>query len=468
MIAKLRPLGLACVVVVSLSVTGALAAQPVPTQNSYTAFVAALSALTAAGNSVIQGERNAGRLAEIRQALTTKLLSTLPAKAQSAAAAAPAAPAAAGAQPPAKPATTISLDGVLDEALLLCHFRAAKIPIVDPGQLSRRDPEASITVNHLLTVAQQNYLNLVISQLQAITPPNASDIPSALKELFTSYQVNAPDASLQPSAVQKIAKQVEDSCDDDLKEFDAAYYGKKIQPPAGAASLAAPVPLASATGLPALSFLGPIGVLFDTATGILAPVFVDLSNFIVAAREKRAISKFLSDTNRQKTLRDEGLALGRSTSDYLFAQRLEFAGAFAEQIAAIRSIDIDLTKIDSCKAPVDKMFARSASGAPSQFFMSCYHAVWAQLQDAVDNALKTASSYDQVADAGDTNTAINNYKKITTDSNFAIIANSSDVVSKDKFWQEVNDLISFAGAVSNAFSKSNVTKLQQAFDAVSK
>jgi hypothetical protein len=209
-------------------------------------------------------------------------------------------------------------------------------------------------------------------------------------------------------------------------------------------------------------------VLFDTATGILAPVFVDLSNFIVAAREKRAISKFLSDTNRQKTLRDEGLALGRSTSDYLFAQRLEFAGAFAEQIAAIRSIDIDLTKIDSCKAPVDKMFARSASGAPSQFFMSCYHAVWAQLQDAVDNALKTASSYDQVADAGDTNTAINNYKKITTDSNFAIIANSSDVVSKDKFWQEVNDLISFAGAVSNAFSKSNVTKLQQAFDAVSK
>ena len=429
-------------------------AQSVGTQNAYSAFVTALSALTAASNGVIQNERNAGRLDKIRQALTSELLAKLPSQQAS-----PIAPP----SPPPAPgsATTISLRAALDESTMLCDFRWNTMKIVAKGDLSQRDKNASITVDQLATVAAQNYLNTVVSQLKGITPPAATDIPSALKELFASYQIKAPTTSLQPNAIEKIRKSVEASCEEDLKEFDAAYYGRKIQ--IGPAVASAPA-AAAGTGLPSLSFLGPIGSAFDTIAGILSPVFIDVSNFIVAQKQKKEIADYLSSPGVEPALKTEGNALGRTESDYLFAQRLSLAGAFAEELAVIRSIKIDLAKIDDCAAPSDVISRRSPKGPPSVEFMACYHAVWAKYQSAVDDALKTATAYDQLADAGDTSTALNSYATIMY--NYNDIVSSSDSVNSTDFWTAVSQIVTFAGAVTNATSSDNLAKIKKALDAV--
>jgi hypothetical protein len=433
-------------------------AQSDGTKNAYTAFVTALSALTAASNNLIQNERNAGRLTKIRQTLTAELLAKLPIQ-QS---------------PPPPPVTTpsptptatqvrnttISLRDALDEASLLCDFRSKKMEIVAKGDLSQRDKNASITIDQLETVAAQNYLNLVLSELKAITPPNATDIPSALKELFASYQIKAPSSSLLPDAVEKSRKGIEANCEDDLKEFEAAYYGKKIQIGPAVAS----APSAASTGLPSLSFLGPAGSAFDTIVGIISPVFIGVANFIARVEQEQAIYQYLNQSGIQDGLNLEGDRLGRTESDYLFAQRLSLAGAFAEELALIRSTTIDLAKIDDCAAPSDVIAGRSPKGLPSLEFRACYHAVWSKYQSAVDDALKAAAAYDQVADAGDTNTALNSYNNIMKKYNE--IAASRTVLSPDAFWSAVSQIVAFAGAVSDATSASNLAKLKKAIDSL--
>jgi hypothetical protein len=427
------------------------------TDNAYNAFLLALSALTASSSAVIQNGRNAGRLDEIRKSLTVKIAAGLTGKPFP-----PPIPPPAGQQP--VPPKNFSLAD-LDESHLLCDLRAKNVIIVPKGQLSNRDAEASITVDQIELVAAQNYLNTVLTQLKGITPPNATDIPSALRQLFTSYQVKAPTGGVQPKEIATARDAALKSCNADLGEYDAAYYGYKIQlaPPTAQAAAAS---AAINSGLPSLSFLGPWGAAFDTITDILAPVVVGLSNIVANYNQRVAIQQYL--TQEKQELKGQGDALGRTESDYLFAERLSLAGTFAEQIAAIKSIRIDLTQINECKAPLADLEKRAADEAsvflPSAAFRLCYRAVWSKFQSAVDDALKTATAYDQVADAGNTSTALNAYANLTNN-HYDTILNDQIATAAD-FWKSVNDLITFAGAVSNATSGKNLADLKKAIDSL--
>jgi hypothetical protein len=429
------------------------------TENAYNAFLIALSALTASSSSVIQNGRNAGRLDEIRKSLTAKLAAGLTGKPFPTPSPPPA-----GQQPQPVPPKNFSLAD-LDESHLLCDLRAQTVEIVPKGQLSGRDAKASITVDQIELVAAQNYLNTVLTQLKGITPPNATDIPSALRELFTSYQVKAPVGGVQPKEIATARGAVLKSSNADLGEYDAAYYGYKIQlaPPTPAAAAAS---AAITSGLPSLSFLGPWGAAFDTITNIFAPVVVGLSNIVANYQQQAAIQQYLAAEKQE--LKGQGDALGRTESDFLFAERLSLAGTFAEQIAVIKSVTIDLTKIDECKAPLTDLEKRSADEAgvfmPSAAFRLCYRAVWSKFQSAVDDALKTATAYDQIADAGDTSTALNAYANLTGRHYDTIL--NSQITNATDFWKSVNDLITFAGAVSNATSGKNLEDLKKAVDSL--
>jgi hypothetical protein len=92
----------------------------------------------------------------------------------------------------------------------------------------------------------------------------------------------------------------------------------------------------------------------------------------------------------------------------------------------------------------------------------CYGAVWSQYSKLVDDTLKTASSYDQLADAGDTNTALASYIKIFNNYN-AVVQWSA---GSDDLWTSVNQLITFGGAIANATSDSNITAIRKALGAL--
>jgi hypothetical protein len=424
-------------------VVGVRGAQADDNANAYQAFLTTLSSMTTSANTVVQNQRNSGRSLKIRQALARKLTSEL---------GAPETPV--GAKDP--------VTGFLTEELsatdLLCKFRSAVVPIVP--NLSERDPASKFNVDHLATLAAQNYLSSVVSQLKALTPPKATDVPGAISQLFNTYQVKA-GAGSQTADDAKTRGDVEKVCEADLRDSERAYYGQEITFTHAAAPAAPPgAAAAAATGLPSLSFLGPIGSAFDVIAGIIGPVFIDFSNMEAVAKQKAAVKEFL-DGNRAK-LESQGEDFGRTLSYYLFYQRLSLAGQFAEQIASIKATSVDLKKIDACNVPMNEMAQRSDSGAPSAAFILCYRAVWSQYSKLVDDALSTANSYDQLADAGNTNAPLASYIKIFN--------NYNDVVEwsggNNDIWTSVNQLITFAGAIANATSSSNLTAIKKALDAI--
>ncbi|MEJ0091899.1 MAG: hypothetical protein WDN46_00175 [Methylocella sp.] len=325
------------------------------------------------------------------------------------------------------------------------------------SSLSDTDAKAAVVVDHLATLTAQNYLTSVLSELKSLTPPKSTDIPQAFKQLFDVYQVKVGD-SLSSKDDSKTRDNVRKVCEADLSESDRAYYGEAINfQHAGVAEAA---PAAAGLGLPSLSFLGPYGTAFDAIVGIIGPVFIDFSNIAAQAKQKQAVKEFL-DQNKE-ALRAKGEALGRMTSDYLFSQRLSLAGQFAEQIASVKAMHVDLAKIDACQVDTAILAKRSDSGAPNDAFIICYSTVWSQYSKLVEDALKTASAYDQLADAGDTNTALANYMKIFNHYDEVVQWSSS----AEDIWASVTQLITFAGAIANATSGSNLTAIKKAIDAL--
>jgi hypothetical protein len=410
-------------------------------QKPYTSFVTTLTSLTTSAADLVLLERSAGRLESIRKALTKKVIE-------------------ANSGGP----RTFTMADALDEAQLLCGFRSAAITVVD--KFSTKDDKASITVDHLATVTQAGYLSSVATQIQSVSKADApGDLLSALQALFASYQVKATSESLGDAAMGKLREKTSQRCKSDLQDYEKAYYGQKIESPLPPGPPAPAVAAAAAAGLPALSFLGPIGVLIDTVLGIITPVVVEASAIVDQVKRDKAVRDFLSDEDNQKALRLAGTKLARSVSNYTFSKRLILAGTFAEQMAVIRTTALELDKTAACDDAGHTIFNRPADGMPSLLFRTCHRAVWEKLQKTVASALKTASDYDLIADAGDTSTALVNYEKITSD--FSVIT-ASEITNPEVFWQFVSQLVSFAGTVASASSIDNRTKIQNAIDALVK
>jgi hypothetical protein len=311
----------------------------------------------------------------------------------------------------------------------------------------------------LNTLAQQNYLTAVAGQLQALAAPTkTNDILSAFKSIFATYRVAV---SAQPIVSDADRARIRKSCEVDLRELDAVYFGERISEPRIAAAQAT-IP---AVGQELLGMLGPFGSLASTVIGIAEPVLEDFADLLSDFQKKQAVKAFVSDQQNQSKLREAGIGLGRTGSDYLFAKRLSLAGAFAEQIADLTGSSLDLKSKElqqACPTPSAEMYRRGADGLPTAQFRRCYRAIWSHFEDRVTAALKTASAYDQIADAGDTSTQLNGYKALTTD--FSKIVDESGQVD---LWDTVSKMLTFASAVKTASSEDSLKKLEQALDALS-
>ncbi|MCP3395310.1 hypothetical protein NLM27_42005 [Bradyrhizobium sp. CCGB12] len=425
---------------IDASSLGALAQAPDPKdQKGYTSFVASLSSVTASASDLLLLERGAGRLALIRKSVTQQVLAAYTSSSSS---------------------KTIDLGQALELSGVLCGIRANSVVILD--KFSQRDQSARFVVDHLQSVARANYLSSVATEIQSVSKSAApGDILSALQALFASYQIKASNATLQPGAIDKIRARTLQRCQGDLKEFDRAYYGAEIAAQAAASDLVQP---AAASGIPSLSFLGPIGVLIDTLLGIITPVAIEAATIVDESKREQAIKDFLAEPKNQTAIRNTGIELAKAASDYTFARRMALAGSFAEQLAVISAVKIDIGKVDACADPDKKVFSRSETGGPSTIFLRCHHAVWKEVQEQIGAALKTASDYDVIADAGDTSAGLNSFREITADFG-AIIASPAKA---DEFWQHVTQLVSFAGSVATAVSQENREKIRKAIDALVK
>jgi hypothetical protein len=443
-----------------VAIAATVLAWPSPTsaqqaQNSYTAFVTALAALAASADDLIANERNAARRIYIRQLVTDKVLAAFPASDE------------------ASSPTLLKMDDVLDRTTLLCKFRSTKQWTIVKS-ISARDKDASITLDQLATIAQQNYLGNTVRQLNAAsTPADTSDLFKALRIIFAPPTPSAPDSPGKLSVSDKDRGDVEAGCEQDLNEFEASYYGKPIpvfipSAPAAAPEAAPAVVPAAAPKIPDLSFLGPIGAAITTGIGIITPVIEGFAAIEANSQAEAKVKNILR--SNQKTLTPGGEDLGRTVSDYLFSKRLSLAGQFTEQIALVQGNSIDLTSKEvqaACPRPAMYMRGKDGKGPLAGAFVRCYSLIWTHFEKSIDAALQAAQAYDKLADAGNTSTPLNKFREMTTAQNYEkIVANSFS--QNDNFWQEVTQLVTFAGAVATATSPENLKKLEQSFQAAAK
>ena len=443
------------VALLALSAPMARAQDPTsdPTTQGYAAFASTLTSMATASSIVVQSpdERSTGRLLYIRKALATKLTASI----------------AFG-----KPFTFSDLDA----RSLLCDFRAKVTTVVAKGDLSSREPAASVTVDFLGAKANVKYLNAVADKINAAAPAKATDLISAFQLLFTDC--NFKVAPVTVSSDNRDA--VETPCNKDMSEYAAAYYGTRIvapQSPPGPPGGGAPAAAAAGIALPDLSVFGPIGVFIQTALGIITPVAVDVANFESAKARQQAIIKFLSDSKNEAAMVAAGTNLAQAISSYTFAKRMNLAGTFTEQVAVIKSMAVDPAKIAACSPPLPAaapgappptlasvMLPPDKSNAPTDHFILCYRAIWASMQDQIGSALTTAASYDALADPGDTATLLLQFNKQAANHFADVKTPPADPSSL----QYILAVVGFASDVATAVSPANRAKLEQAITAMVK
>jgi hypothetical protein len=381
----------------------------------YKAVVTGASGAASAATELLQMDRAADRLPQIKKIVTAHILK-------------------------AKSGETFLLTDLPDEREFLCGARG----------------------RHLITVARANYLTSIASQAGAISKRDApTDLFSALKLFFATYSIDDSDNTLGSSKQRALQEGVTAQCEADIRGFDKAYYGQAIPlPPAPASPSGLPQPEA----IPSLSGLGPVGVAADTIIGIVTPVAIELSSLIDEGKRREAIQKFLRDDTKRARLAEAGRELAAAVSAYTWDKRLAQTGIVVERLTNLRSKGpLDLAKFEQCKDPTNTRLVRSESGAPSRQFMSCWSAVWETLEPSVTALLKSANSYDQLADAGDTNNAKDMYAKIA--SGFKKIGDGENAADMADIWKSASQLIHFAETLRAAFSEENRDKLNKAIDA---
>jgi hypothetical protein len=388
------------------------AADSVPMPKAFNSLSTSLSALAASGSEMIQMGRTTQRLQIIRLAFTQRMLV-------------------------ADPSSKIVLEeSTLEERALLCEVRSA----------------------HVITVSRFGYLNSVATQIQEISKPtNPTDLGSALKALFASYAVKASNASLSPDTIGKLQNDVRTRCNNDIAGFDKAYYGTEIKGPS-APTNAAPTPRDQEL---AFEFLGPIGALIDTVIGTITPIAIEAATLVDEVKREQAVQAFLSDPKNRSALKDAGGKLAATISQFAWEKRLRLAASVTEGVKGLRSTEINLGALSECKKLGPGRFDRSESGAPSSQFMLCSKAAWEQIEKPISELLKTAEDYDQLADAGNTDTAKKAFEQITGDLT-AISENA--VTDPTLFWQYVTQLVGFANTIQKSFSQESRDKVHKAID----
>lgn len=378
-------------------------------------FVASTSAIAKSTTEQISLDRSQERLEAIRRAIAQKLITV------------------------ASGATFNLADAAgLEERALLCDARKT----------------------HIEKIAGHNYLNALVSRIEEVSKREpATDIFSGVKLLLVKVSVDVSADALSPSAIKQLQDESTTRCHRDIKSFDEAYFGIKIQGPVPAGPTAAPE--AAEAALPSLSFLGPVGVVIDTFLGIFSPLVAQGANLIDEKKRVDAVVAFLHDAQNQKRIKNVGEKLATDLSAFALEKRRRLAASFVEQDFGIRRRSIDLSKLDECKDLAETRFKRADSGSPDFHFMLCWKAVWGQYEKPVAELLKVADSYDSLADAGDTDNALKPFKQITAD---LTAIKEGAVTNRELLWGQVLKLVTFANTVVTAFSKENREKMGKAID----
>jgi hypothetical protein len=393
------------------------AADNIALPKPYTGFLAGTKALTASASDFADLERAAQRLKTIRSALAKRLLG-------------------------ANAASKLPLNDLVEERNLLCEPRAA----------------------HLATLARLNYLNSIVSQVDETSNVSKPDsLLSAVTLLFAKYSIDGTAKSLEPGTLTAVGDRARSRCETDIKGFDVAYYGVDIRAPSALAPAGAE--LAAPEAISALALLGPVGALIDTFLNVVGPVAIGAATLVDETKREQAIHDFLSKPENQANLKTIGEQIGGAASRYNWDKRLRLAAAFVEGVRVVQNFEVDLSKLPECKDLSSANLGRTASGAPSTAFMVCWRKVWGQVDETVASILKAGQDYDQLADAGDTDTALIAFRKVTADLN-AVAAN--EITDPAVFWMYVTQVITFATTVQAAFSQDNRDKIHKAIDALVK
>jgi hypothetical protein len=248
------------------------------------------------------------------------------------------------------------------------------------------------------------------------------------------------------------------ACEADLKAYDQDYYGDGTPAPKveGKASQG----LSEQDADFSLAFLGPIGSLIDSFVSIIQPIIIDASVAVDEFRRQAVIVAALRDPKTKPQLLASGKALSVAIDAYNASQKHTLTGAFVEELVAIRTAPINLSKDAECaRAASDP---RLPSGAPSASFISCWKSAWAILRPMVDDLNTIGDDYDNLADNG-TTSATKLFGTIMADYD-QIDAGKSDATAI--FWDDITQFITLANAIASAASQSNITKLQKAAAAV--
>jgi hypothetical protein len=196
---------------------------------------------------------------------------------------------------------------------------------------------------------------------------------------------------------------------------------------------------------------------------ILQPIVVGTAKAVDAQARANTISDFITADrenliNAAQNLADKGSRFARKN-------RLDALGQFAEKMAVLRSIKIDLSKAANCKSVLQSPILPLPQGAPAtpnrvptDDFILCYAAAWKQIEDPAQDVLTAANQYDAFADASDDQLqqAVQQIK-----ANAVQLENPSPAQVKD-LWEAAAQLIAFGETVSQSLSKDNLDKANKA------
>jgi hypothetical protein len=382
----------------------------------YEPTIQSIGALAASGATSLKTFRSDARTQSIRAALSKVLL---------------------GAPPSTITLDKANTDPALGEVAILCAPRAA----------------------YAGKQLYQNYLSTLVQNIDAVSSKTTQDstILDALKLLFASSSYNITDAiGVDPKAIVDAATKSKAACEADLESYAPDYYG--VDMPERAPTAAS---TAAAGGVVDLSFLGPVGTLITTFLGVIQPVLTQAASAVDQHRRDKAIQTALVDN--EPKIADAGEQLADAIDSYVAAARHRLAGAFVEQLVSIRTMPIDLSKVEECRTI--KGDGHSPSGAPDPAFIACWGAAWGKIQPQIDKLNTIGDNYDTFVDAG-TKTAKSQF--VTIIANYKKIQAGDSAISVTHVFDEITQFINFANAVSGAASKSNIDKLKSAAAAVEK
>lgn len=407
--------GLIPLLVLSLIPGGTTKAQDANSQPIFEpvpgAIVSGLSGLVAGTKDAIATERDADRIAYVRRALTDQLLTMT------------------------DPSKKLSLgalkdsDYQLSNEAILCRSRG----------------------DHAVVVADAAYLETATGALSRFaTPPKINTIGDALGTLFQNYSIEVPKGKTKAET----AKLVIDRCVNDTKTWASFSYGRTLEgAPSGAS---APIPDIGSIG-------SAVTTLYNAILAIIQPIAVGAAKAVDARERAKTITKTIKNEKDNliaaaQSIADKGSRLARK-------KRLDALGQFSERMATLRSVQIDLSKVDNCQSIVSSPVLPLAAGAsatpnriPTDGFILCYAAAWRQISEATENAVTAAHLYDSFADASDDKLqlAVQQIK-----ANIAQIENPTPDQQK-AIWEAATQLIAFGQTVSQSLSKENVEKANKA------